>query len=59
MTVRRLASRRTGGHGVFGPVVRLSSDGRVVRAASSLAGSFSVIWQQNTAPWRIQARFGP
>jgi hypothetical protein len=45
--------------GSFGSLVELSSDGGVVREASSRLGHFSVTWQQRSAPWRIRARFGP
>jgi hypothetical protein len=45
--------------GVFGTRVLLSSNGRVVRTASSPWGRFSVVWQQGSSPYRIQARLGP
>ncbi|HZO64744.1 MAG TPA: hypothetical protein VFB74_07060 [Kribbellaceae bacterium] len=45
--------------GVFSGGVRLSLDGRVPRVDSSPGGRFSVIWQQKSYPYRINARIGP
>ena len=36
----------------------LASDGRVVRADSSPAGRFTVIWQQQSYPYAIRTRTG-
>jgi hypothetical protein len=54
----KVFARKISRSGVFRPRVRLSSDGRVVRTASSPKGRFSVIWQQSSYPYRIHARFG-
>ena len=37
---------------------KLSSDGRVVRTATSPLGRFSVVWQQRSLPYGIHAAFG-
>ncbi|HEX2772503.1 MAG TPA: hypothetical protein VHN18_08755 [Micromonosporaceae bacterium] len=44
--------------GVFASREKLSSDGRVVRTDSSPGGRFSLVWQQRSHPYQIQARFG-
>jgi hypothetical protein len=55
----KVVGRRISTSGSFGPLVQLSSDGGVVRVASSPLGHFSITWQQRSAPYRIRARFGP
>ncbi len=57
--VSKVYGRRISKSGSFGSLAELSSDGGVVRVASSPLGHFSMIWQQRSAPWRIRARFGP
>ncbi len=54
----KVIARRITRSGVFRRAVLLSSDGRVVRTASSPWGRFSVTWQQSSFPYRIHARFG-
>jgi len=57
--VSKAYARRFASSGAFGPLRTLSSDGRVVRVASSPLGRFSVIWQQSSYPYAIRGRFGP
>lgn len=52
-------ARKFSSSGKFGPLRKLSSDGRVVRVAASPRGRFSVVWQQSTGPYAIRGRFGP
>lgn len=59
MSVSKVYARRFSSSGSFGPLRTLSSDGRVVRVASSPLGRFSVIWQQSSYPYTIRGRFGP
>jgi len=55
----KLYGRKISRSGGFGPKILVSSDGRFARAASTPQGQLSVIWQQGSASWPIQARFGP
>ena len=57
--VSKAYARRFPASGPFGPLQTLSTDGRVVRVASSPLGRFSVIWQQSSYPYAIRGRFGP
>jgi len=57
--VSKAYARRFASSGAFGPLRTLSSDGRVVRVASSPLGRFFVIWQQSSYPYAIRGRFGP
>jgi hypothetical protein len=57
--LNKLYGRKISRAGGFGPKFLLSSDGRFARAASTPWGHFAVIWQQSTASWPVQARFGP
>jgi hypothetical protein len=57
--VTSVYARRFSSSGKFGTRRTLSSDGRVVRAAASPRGLYSVIWQQSSYPYAIRGRFGP
>jgi len=56
---QRRLRRRISRSGGFGPKTPLSSNGLRADIASTPWGHFAVIWQQSTAPWPVQARFGP
>lgn len=55
----KVYARKIWNSGGFGTKVEVSSDGGVVRTASSPWGRFTVIWQQRSYPYQIQARLGP
>jgi hypothetical protein len=45
--------------GSFGSIRTIGSDGRVPRVAMTPAGRVVAVWQQHTAPYRIQTSAGP
>ena len=55
----KVYGRQISQSGGFGPKTLLSSDGRYASTATTPSGDISVAWQQSTARWPIQARFGP
>jgi hypothetical protein len=46
-------------NGGFGPVQTIGEDGRAPRVAATPAGRTVAVWQQHTAPYRIQTSAGP
>jgi hypothetical protein len=55
----KVYGRKISRSGGFGPKILLSSNGEFTGTASTPWGHFAVIWEQSTAPWPVQARFGP